>query len=397
MSTATVPARRPSLVSALARIGVHRAWESIVQPLAHRLSDVPFRIEAVTAPWLTAALCAKTADAKVVSFRLGDGSAGTSVRRRIHLTYNDVGRAAGLPATVFAKSTPNALTRMANGYSGTMASEALFYAQLRPELSLEAPRGYHSAYDLRSYRSIHLLEDLVATKGATFCSPQTVINRRQANEIVDTLAAFHGHFFGDPRLKSVFGAGLRSYPQWFMDGDRMANLRPGHEKAMTKAADVIPADIRARREEIWPKLQESFADHAQHPATLLHSDVHLGNWYVTGTGGMGLCDWQCVNHGVWARDFAYAVSSTLTIQDRRAWERALLERYLGRLRACGQSIGLTDAWRLYRRQLPAALLMWTPTLCHSPLLPDMQPEATSIELIRRMTTAMSDLKALDAF
>ena len=38
--------------------------------------------------------------------------------------------------------------------------------------------------------------------------------------------------------------------------------------------------------------------------------------------------------------------------------------------------------------------MWTVTLCHSPLMPDMQPRDTSVEMVKRFTTAISDLDAL---
>ncbi|MGH7806211.1 MAG: hypothetical protein ACREQJ_17825, partial [Candidatus Binatia bacterium] len=124
----------------------------------------------------------------------------------------------------------------------------------------------------------------------------------------------------------------------------------------------------------------------------------LGTWYVTSAGRMGLCDWGCVMKGNGARDFAYAVSATLEVQDRRAWERDLLALYLDRLRAAGgESVTFEVGFRRYRQQLFAALLMWTPTLCHSPLLPDMQPEAVATEMIHRISTAIGDLDALDAF
>ena len=52
------------------------------------------------------------------------------------------------------------------------------------------------------------------------------------------------------------------------------------------------------------------------------------------------------------------------------------------------------AFGAYRQQIPAALLMWTPTLIHSPLMPDMQPREVSLEMIRRMTTAIVDLDSI---
>jgi len=69
-----------------------------------------------------------------------------------------------------------------------------------------------------------------------------------------------------------------------------------------------------------------------------------------------------------------------------------------RLRECGgPALSFDAAWRRYRQQTFAALVMWTPTLCHSPLMPDMQPEAMSMEMIRRIATAISDLESFDSF
>jgi aminoglycoside phosphotransferase (APT) family kinase protein len=130
----------------------------------------------------------------------------------------------------------------------------------------------------------------------------------------------------------------------------------------------------------------------------VHSDVHLGNWYISGEGRMGLCDWQCLGRGHWARDLAYALATTLSIENRRAWERDLLSCYLERMRdSCGLRISFDQAWDLYRQQIVLALMMWTPTLVHSRTTPDMQPEEMSLEMINRLTTAMSDLRSLDSF
>jgi hypothetical protein len=56
---------------------------------------------------------------------------------------------------------------------------------------------------------------------------------------------------------------------------------------------------------------------------------------------------------------------------------------------------MTDVLCRYRQQLFQGLLMWTPTLCHSPLLPDMQPERVALEMIRRTATAIDDHDSLD--
>jgi len=63
----------------------------------------------------------------------------------------------------------------------------------------------------------------------------------------------------------------------------------------------------------------------------------------------------------------------------------------------GSKPDFDESFRNYREQMVHALLMWTITLCHSPLLPDMQPEQTTLTMIERITTAMADLDSLDSF
>jgi hypothetical protein len=395
--TKTAKPKTPNLLGAALRVGVHTVWDNLSRPVAKSSEDVPYTIEAVSKEWLSDVLCGDSVSAEVATFDFGGRTSGSTVRRRINLAYSGDRGNADLPATVFAKSSPTFFNRLALSVSRTIENEALFYRHIRPLLNLEAPRGYFSSYDLKSGRSIHLLEDLVATKEAIFCSPRNYIGREKAEDLVSILAALHGRFYGQKDLARQF-PWLMTYPEWFASGYETFGLRTFHDKAMVEAVEVIPEDITRRRAEIWPAQLKSLKAHTSEPQTLIHGDVHLGNWYITGAGRMGLCDWQCVSIGSWARDFAYAVGATLTIEDRRAWEKDLLRIYLQKMEAAsGVSISFEDAWLLYRQQMPAALLMWTVTLCHSPLMPDMQPREVAMEMVRRLTQAMSDIGSLDSF
>jgi thiamine kinase-like enzyme len=167
--------------------------------------------------------------------------------------------------------------------------------------------------------------------------------------------------------------------------------------AFNATAHLIPPRLMARRNEVWPATMRALGIHENEPTVFLHSDVHIGNWYQTGAGRMGLCDWQCPSRGHWSRDFAYAISAALVPEDRRSWERDLLKRYLDRLAAvCGAQFDFDRSFIHYRQQLSHALAMWTITLCHSPLLPSMQSEAMTLALIERIAIAMDDLDALDS-
>jgi aminoglycoside phosphotransferase (APT) family kinase protein len=388
-----------STATALAalKIGGRVAYERLARPKARRFDDVPCSPYAVTAEWLTAVLCNKTPGAIVTHVKVKPTSAGTHERHRLTVSYNEEGRRAGLPVSIFTKSLPSIVTRMIGGFNGTARVEGSFFTQIRPQLEIEAPLCYHSAYDRRTFAAIHLLEDLVATKFATFCNHKTYVMRAMADDMIDLLASLHGRFYGDPTLAERY-RGLASYPRWFTIGAAKMGTEYYTRKAFDAAAHVIPTEVLARRDDVWPATMRALALHDSEPQGLIHSDVHIGNWYRTGAGQMGLCDWQCLSRGHWTRDFAYAVTASLTPDNRRSWERELLARYIERF---AEKTGVKPDFDLsflrYRQQIVHALAMWTITLCHSLLLPNMQPEDTTLTMIERMTTAMADLDALDSF
>ena len=388
-----------STATALAalKIGGRVAFERLTRPMARRLEDVPCSPYAITADWLTAVLCGKVPGAVVTQVEVNAASAGTHERHQLIVSYNEEGRRAGLPASIFTKSLPSIVTRMIGGFNGTARVEGSFFTQIRPQLEIEAPLCYHSAYDRRTFAAIHLLEDMVATKSATFCNHKTYVSRAMADDMIDLLASLHSRFYGDPALAERY-RWLASYPRWFTIGAEKMGTEYYTRKAFDAAAHVIPAEVLARRDEVWPATMHALGLHDSEPQGLIHSDVHIGNWYRTGAGQMGLCDWQCLSRGHWSRDFAYAVTASLTPDNRRDWERELLARYIERF---AEKTGVRPDFDLsflhYRQQIVHALAMWTITLCHSPLLPAMQPEDTTLTMIERITTAMADLDSIDSF
>ncbi len=376
-----------------AQISTYVVWDHLTRPIASKPNDIPWCAEAISPEWLTPILCKDHPGASVVSLDIDGGSSGSSVRRRVRVTYNKEGKRAGLVEKFFVKTTPTVLTRLSSAMSAPQ--EAQFFRIVRPELPIEAPVHRYSDYDRTTGRSIHLFEDLGATRQARFCTSACTLDRGQAEQVVDILALFHGRFYGSPRFCSDL-VWVPTYETYFRTLERNG-IQAGHDLAMMAAEQVIPRDVTRRKDSIWPLAILGLKAHEDEPRTLLHSDVHLGNWYITGAGKMGLCDWQCVSQGNWARDFAYAISTIMDIPDRRAWEHDLLSRYLERLREHGgPRIEFERAWNLYRQQTFAALLMWTPTLRHPATMPDMQPEEMSLEMIRRITAAISDLEAFDS-
>jgi hypothetical protein len=360
-------------------------------------TDIPGSWEAITESWLTDVICAGVPHAAVTAFEFGPRDDGTSNRRRIFLQYNANGHNRRLPASVFCKASMGLENRIALGAIGCSHAETTFYSHARPLLAIEAPSAFLAAYDPESFAAIAVLNDLGAD--VEFCDEETPYTRSRAEGQVDLLAALHARFHGDPSL----GAGALAFSHWtdwFANLERVMSMQTHCEKGFLEARHVVPPQLYRRAGEIWEATRRSVDRHRTLAPTLLHSDAHAKNWYhVRATGRMGLGDWQACCIGHWSRDYAYAVASSLRVEDRRTWEGDLLRRYLDRLAFHGVADvpSLDDAWLCYRQQLFTGLAFWTITLTPAPQMPDMQPRRTTLEMIKRLSHAIDDLDALDSF
>ncbi|MET0163969.1 MAG: phosphotransferase [Vicinamibacterales bacterium] len=362
-------------------------------PKAVAPTDIPISYDAITSDWLTAILCRDVPGARVSSFAVGAPDDGVSNRRRIELTYNEAGTAARLPASVFCKAAQGLNNRLMFVLSGCGHAEATFYNKVRSRVDLEAPQSYWANFDPDSGLSIIVLRDM---QDVEFCRQTTPITFDRVRSGVELLATLHGSSTGREWSKPG-GEYFVTWPQFWAN-----NMTMGTEEYCNRgflaAEEVIPPRIYERFPEVWPATMRSVERHHELPQSLMHGDVHLRNWYIAAAGHMGLNDWQncCVGNG--SRDFAYFVSTALTIENRRAWEKELLAAYLARLEASGgPRTSFTDAWLSYRQQLLSALAYWTVTLTPSPSMPDMQPREACLTFIGRMAQAIEDHQSLDSF
>lgn len=385
------------MASMAARYALSYHIDSMFNQPRGATSPIPWTFSAITKEWVETILCRHTPGATVEAINFGIGHNGTSGRQQFSVTYNETGHRAGLPKSIFAKGTPTLTTRISMGSVPSMQLEAEFFNNIRPHLKLEAPIGYHSNYDLKSGRSIHLIEDLVATKGATFPNHKTHLDEEDARGIVSLLANLHATFYDSPKLRNEFSH-IRTWPEVFGRMCRLMDLEKYHFKGFDKARPVIPTALYNRRDLTWAAIVKSTELHRTLPQTLTHGDVHLANWYQTRSKEMGLLDWQCVSRGHWGRDFAYAVTATLNVDDRRAWDGDLLKLYVDELNTrCNAGLTIDEARLRYRQQIWGALAFWTPTYSPPAFAPkDMQPPDLALEMLRRFTVALDDHRCLDA-
>jgi hypothetical protein len=359
-------------------------------------SEVPPSYAAITPEWLTDVLCRGAPGAQVVAHRFDERDDGSSNRRRIFITYNEVGQTLDLPATVFCKAAESLETRLVLGISGAGKNEVDFYNKLRPRLDIEAPVGLYAGYDTTNHASLIMLRDIGDT--VEFCTDLTPIDWERALSQATTLAKLHSRFYESPELGSAT-IPVRTWHKWWRDMMLASPKFPEScDIAFGDSEALMPARLFRRREEIWPATDKSVARHEELPHSLIHCDVHLKNWYVTRDNVMGLSDWQIVSAGHWSRDFVYTMTTALTIEDRRKWEKELVRFYLDKMQQLGVTkISEDEAWLNLRQQLMTALAFWTITLHPAPGMPDMQPERTTHEFLRRIYAAIDDHDALDSF
>jgi len=302
---------RLQLLNLVGRVGWHIAKEKVLRPRPTSLREVPPSPEALTNDWLTAALCDGTPGARVSSFTLGARNDGTSARRTMQVTYNAIGREAGLPEVLFTKSGPTFLTRMVGAGVGLARVEASFYSLVRPTLAIEAPVTHYSAYDEVSHRQMLITDDVSVTRGASFGTAlDRTLTREQAEQIIDTLATLHARFWGAP-LTRLYGSWLQSSFEVLVTLNAVIGAKARLASGFDRARAVIPTAVYDRRAELHPALMASQRINASSgPQTLLHGDVHPGNWYLAADGTLGLFDWQLAVRGGPARDLAYACPPT---------------------------------------------------------------------------------------
>lgn len=367
------------------------AAEEAAPQMVTRADEIPARYECITDAWLTDVLCRDVPGAEVTGHRLDAPDDGANNRRRIFLTYNPAGDAAGLPASVFCKAAQGLNNRLLMAHSGAILCEVTFFQRVRQRLSIETAVSRHAAYDPETFASIVVLDDFAGY--AEFCDETTVVDRDFAERQVDLLAAIHAPFYQSPELDGD----LAVLPTWHTRFSNLSHWRLEESCAigLREAGAIIPAKLRAREAEIWPATLSTLDKQKDLPLTLCHGDTHLKNWYLTTGGVLGLADWGATHRGHWSRDLVYTLTTSLTIAHRRRWERELFTRYLARMAEGGVTIDPEAGFVEYRRALMTALAFWTMTLKPAEGMPDMQPPRTSLVFIERLAAAVADHDVLD--
>ena len=300
----------------------------------------------LTPAFLSQALGAPVLDVDITM--VGTGQMGDCLR--LVPSYESEG--AG-PASLVAKlPSGDENSRAAAAAVRAYEIEVSFYRHLQNELRVRTPQCYYASLDLDTNEFVLLLEDIRGGRQGdqlAGCSPD------RAAVAVAELTGLHAPRWGDTTLERYDWLHRSTEANAGMLAAIVQSVYPGF---LERYSDRLPADVLALSEPVVASLNELDADRPR-PWTVAHNDYRLDN-LLFGEGDADpvvVVDWQTCVYGPGISDLAYFIGGSLSVEDRRAYERDLVRDYHERMQAAGVALAWDDLWAQYRRYTVAGLIM----------------------------------------
>jgi Ecdysteroid kinase-like family len=348
---------------------------------------IPSKAEEIDADWLTLALAEKYPGTEVIHVAQGTFLHGTASKIRLMLDYNDAGHAYGLPPTMWFKGGLEAHS-VTEQMRAIYATEAQFYQQFAPKLSMDLPHCFASVFDPDTGCSAILLDDLLK-RNARFNVATRPCGPELARSVLTELAKLHGSFWKSPALSEneLMKTGLTKLID-FLDA-YMFTPENWQRCVALPRAKYLPPELKDR--ETMSRLVHDLLEYErQNTNTLLHADDHLGNVVSMPGDKAILLDWQAAMAGHWAHDVAYFLTAAMTVEDRRKHERDLISHYAQQLNEAGGQVHEDTAWYEYRRH---ALYTCCWFICN----PEWVKEDITAACSDRAFIAFTDLETIKCF
>ncbi|MDT7628441.1 MAG: hypothetical protein QOI50_371 [Pseudonocardiales bacterium] len=342
---------------------------------------LPFDVKELTPEWFSAALSIDSPGTEVAAVEVSHIIWGTATKVLVRLDYA-ARPADGPPERLCVKGCfDTALLEL--GMGPAYSAEAHFYASVAPAIAIPAPRSWYARTNPDQQQGILVLDDLAAT-GCSFGDPTEPWHPDRVAAGLEVLAGLHAATAGADRARYPWlapQAPVRAVADMFFTPEYWDNHFGGPD------GPPIPDDLRdmkrvlAAFRRLW-ELEDSA------PRAISHGDPHIGNTYIDADGRPAFLDWQGICANPPLDDVAYWIAGALTVEDRRAQERALLDHYREALTAAGSTPTSPDQmWQDYRRQHLHGFL-WSLTG------PRMQPRERVFAMSERHVAAIEDHETL---
>ncbi|HZZ46561.1 MAG TPA: phosphotransferase [Pseudonocardia sp.] len=352
-------------------------------------SPVPLLDETgeIDAAWLESVLALNYPGVRVRGVRMRPiGAGNVSDTRHIVVEYDQ--RPDGAPDAVVAKFKPSSPEVHEHGLgSGAYHREIGAYRAITERAACRIPRLHHVAGDETNINLI--IEDLTSAVPGNQVAGCGV---GEARAVLTELAHLHATFFpAEPTTAPSWPIRLADVADYWTGA-----TRTGSAAALERYRDRLDAldlDAVAGVADVvhdWHRLPQT-------RLTLTHGDPRVDNVLfeqVDGATRAVLIDWQVTGLRNPMYDVGYFLSGSISIDDRRAHEDALLEHYLREFATVRAGYSRADALHDYRTQVLSGLVITTAAIS---VLPDNDAVNTLIlALLERNCAAVRDWDALTA-
>lgn len=287
----------------------------------------------ITPAWLGEVLGCEVA--AVATAPIGTGQMADSFR----VTYES----GGATKTVVAKMPPAAIEIRTMGASGYL-KEVQFYRDLAHTVDIRTPQCLYRDSNDDGSEFVLLLEDLGPGEQGNQMAGCSVA---QAETAVENLAGLHGPRWNDATLLDYdwlakTDADTAGFIELLMQGDGPGFINRYGDRLSDTDREVIMGFVGITAK--WSLRAPTFG--------IVHGDYRLDNLlFATDAGGypVATVDWQTIGLGSPVRDLAYFLGNSLSIEDRRANEQALVRRYHEAILAYGVGgYDFDQCWLDYR-------------------------------------------------
>jgi len=282
----------------------------------------PHQPEDITAEWLSEKIGTPVTAFDIEQIGVGVGLLG----RLYRVTLDGAKTVVAKFPTLDEGARANVATPL-----GFYANEVNFYRD--PSVSpVATAQVYAAEFDETNHDFVLLMEDVSDRRSADQNVGCTLADAEVA---VDALAAHHAAWWDSDFADLPWVKSYTAQPYPLVIQAMFAQSWPIARELL--GAAMSPA-IKAYGDQ-FPALVDWFlAEASNPPLTYCHGDYRLDNLFFGGTDDQApvtVLDWQISFKGNAAYDLAYFISQSLSTKDRRAHEKALIDRYLGALKDKG--------------------------------------------------------------
>jgi hypothetical protein len=269
---------------------------------------------------------------------IGTGKMGDNARYT--LAYEGV--SADAPATLVGKfPASDEQARGMAGAQGAYYNEVMFYRELAPGTTMRTPAIYASELSEDRTSFLLLMEDMAPAEPGSQLKGETLEHVRLALAEAARLAA--AYYDDDSLAGRDYVLSVARGDGGAFAGELMRQSWPGFVDRFGHGLSQECIDFGER----YVERTEHFMTRFQGPKTLVHGDFRSENILFTDQQATTV-DWQTVGESSALTDAAYFLGGSVAIEDRRVWEKDLVERYRESLAREGVELDSRDCWEQYR-------------------------------------------------